>query len=140
MTSLAINIVDAPELRTENQFPRLYLDGAGRLMLRARSKREARKAIVFLKRNIPLPAADAIRHFGLLAAGHVNGRLERARNLLTEGSGTPTSPQPVPVPHTWTEILLCLLAIDVAVCPRCHARAVVRRPLPLPPPERHDTS
>lgn len=81
-----------------------------------------------------------IRHFGLLAAGHVNGRLERARVLLAAGSAPP-APRPGTVPHTWTEILLCLTGIDVAICSHCRARAVVRRPLPRPcRHEGHDSS
>ncbi len=70
-----------------------------------------------------------IRHFGLLAAGNVRGRLERARTLLTEP--TPISAPPRPAPRTPVELLLALLGFDVRVCPRCHAPAMTRGPLPL---------
>jgi Putative transposase/Transposase zinc-binding domain len=81
-----------------------------------------------------------IRHFGLLAAGNVLGRLERARALLTSHS-TRIALAAATVPRTTTEILIALLGFDVRVCPRCHAPAMDRRPLPLPvPPEPSDTS
>lgn len=73
-----------------------------------------------------------IRHFGLLAASNVNGRLERARALLTT---TPPSVQPASLaPRTWEETMIALLGVDPLVCPRCRARAIVRRPLPRTAP------
>jgi hypothetical protein len=70
-----------------------------------------------------------IRHFGLLAAGNVNGRLERARGLLT--TTPPSVPPASPTPRTWQETMIALLGIDPLVCSRCQARAIVRGPLPL---------
>ena len=98
----------------------------------------------FLRRFLlhVLPAGfRKIRHFGLLAAGNVHGRLERARELLTAGAPPAATPTKGPVAQTWGELLLALTGQDVRVCPRCHARAVVRCPLPLSPgPEVPDTS
>jgi hypothetical protein len=82
-----------------------------------------------------------IRHYGLLAAGNVHGRLERARALLSSRSLPPALPCTTPTPRTWAEILLALTGLDLAVCPSCHARAVVRRPLAPPAtPQVTDTS
>lgn len=59
-----------------------------------------------------------IRHYGLLAAGNVNDKLEHARALLTAAAPTlPTTTAPVELPAAPTN------------CPRCGA-ALVRRPLP----------
>jgi len=89
-----------------------------------------------------------IRHYGLLAPRHVNGRLEIARRLLagiTPVASTPQAPQPEPL--TWVERLLALTGVDPMICPVCGAR--LRRylrvlpPLPRrcwPWPEGNDTS
>jgi hypothetical protein len=81
-----------------------------------------------------------IRHYGLLAAGNVHGRLERARALLS--SRPPLAPPSAgSAPRTWCEILLALTGLDLTMCPVCHERAVVRRPLVSPAkPEDIDTS
>jgi hypothetical protein len=63
-----------------------------------------------------------IRHYGLLASGNVNSKLERARALL-----------PPPPPRTspsGSEILDDLLADRPRCCPACGAEAVHRYPLP----------
>jgi hypothetical protein len=78
-----------------------------------------------------------IRHFGLLAAGNVRERLERARALLSLPAHS--APQPRIAPRTTTELLLALLGFDPVVCPRCHAPAIRRLPLPAPP-QPADTS
>jgi hypothetical protein len=81
-----------------------------------------------------------IRHYGLLAPGNVHSRLERARALLSSRP-LPGSSSKSSAPLTWTEILLALTGFDMTVCPSCHARAVVRRPLVLPEkPQARDTS
>jgi hypothetical protein len=81
-----------------------------------------------------------IRHYGLLAAGNVHGRLERARALLSSRPPL-ASPNARSAPRTWCEILLALTGLDLTMCPVCHERAVVRRPLVLPPkPEVVDSS
>ena len=84
----------------------------------------------FLLHVLP-PGFTKIRHYGLLAAGNVNGRLERARALLSTATA-PTPATATPAPQAWTEVLLALAGVDVAVCRQCHARAVVRCPLPSP--------
>lgn len=83
-----------------------------------------------------------IRHFGLLAPGNVNGPLERARAALSRSGAVPPHDQAPASPQTWIDILLLLTGVDLAVCPRCHARAMIRQPLPLPPsaPCANDTS
>jgi hypothetical protein len=96
----------------------------------------------FLRRLLlhVLPRAFVkIRHFGLLAAGNVNTKLERARALLIKKPTASTSAPPAP--RTTAEILLAVLGFDVGVCWQCHAAAIVRTPLPaLPTPETRDTS
>ena len=96
----------------------------------------------FLRRLLlhVLPAGFVkIRHYGLLAAGNVNTKLERARALVTK---KPIASMALrPAPRTTAEILLAVLGFDVRVCWRCHADAIVRRPLPvLAAPETRDTS
>lgn len=88
-----------------------------------------------------------IRHFGLLAPGNVNSRLERARALLPasdsgapglDGVGTDDGGDhdggPAPVyldPELpWLSLLLALTGQDLELCPNCHQRAMVRQPLP----------
>jgi hypothetical protein len=80
-----------------------------------------------------------IRHFGLLAAGNVKSRLERARQCLERKPGAP--PRATLAPRTPLEILVSLLGFDPAVCRHCHARAIAHHPLPEPEqPEAADTS
>jgi hypothetical protein len=81
-----------------------------------------------------------IRHYGLLAAGNVHGRLERARALLSNRPPM-VPPRAGSAPCTWREILLALTGFDLTMCPVCHERAVVRRALASPPkPKVNDTS
>ena len=88
-----------------------------------------------------------IRHYGLLAPAHVNGRLELARRRLatvTPAASTPPAPQPEPL--TWVERVLARTGLDPMACPACGGR--LRRclrslpPLPRPcwPWPRGDTS
>ncbi len=70
-----------------------------------------------------------IRHYGLLAAGNVNGKLVRARELLEEKTArVAKSATAAPAP-TWAERLHELTGRDVRRCPRCGAPL---RSLPLP--------
>jgi hypothetical protein len=67
-----------------------------------------------------------IRHFGLLAAGHVNGKLLQARAALKRRSQDATTSQSTPqafsaVPHDWRELFKQLTSIDLAACPECGA-------------------
>jgi len=82
-----------------------------------------------------------IRHAGLLSPGNVNGRLARARALLSASGAVPpaggeatydgerATPPPPRVPRSWRELLLALTGIDVGVCPACGSRALVHLPI-----------
>jgi hypothetical protein len=75
-----------------------------------------------------------IRHYGLMAASNATTRLEKARTLLGGGTCMPlpdasSEAEPTPPPD-WEAQLLRLTGLDLGVCPVCHSRSVVRRPLP----------
>ena len=76
-----------------------------------------------------------IRHFGLFAAVHVRTRLAHARQLLTTPAATShpdAAPASNPAPAAegpFATLLLTLTGIDLARCPSCHQRTMVRRPL-----------
>jgi len=95
-----------------------------------------------------------IRHFGLLASANVNTKLVAAQRALRGQSKLndahmpaedsdhepDISSQSAEVPVAWQSVLLALTGIDVSLCPRCHARAVVRVPLDASirgPPSAH---
>ena len=89
-----------------------------------------------------------IRHYGLLAPAHVNGRLEIARRLLAAASPTASTPRPTDTePLTWVERVLARTGVDPMLCPVCGGR-LRRCPRALPPlprpswpwPRGHDTS
>jgi hypothetical protein len=79
-----------------------------------------------------------IRHSGLLSPTNVNGHLTAARAALAASDGRCTSAVDIDtadlVPKIaglpWADLLLALTGVDVKECPLCHARAVVRLPLP----------
>ena len=92
-----------------------------------------------------------IRHFGLMASGNVNTKLECARAFLPA-----TAPAAATLPIngedtdddapsvgtidpnlSWPDLLLALTGQDVLLCPRCQQRTIVRQLLPpaRPPPE-----
>lgn len=74
-----------------------------------------------------------IRHFGLMAAGNVHARLERARTLLLQRQTPEPAPPPTevdrPAPASWQERLLELTGRDVRRCPRCGCGPLRRRRL-----------
>ncbi len=91
-----------------------------------------------------------IRHFGLLAAGNVNSRLEIARRLLpSDRPAVPPlviallalfaalSPLPAPAMMNWRERLLLLTGVDPMRCPVCGA---IKMRLPLPSSPALDSS
>jgi len=85
-----------------------------------------------------------IRHFGLHAAGNVNTKLARARQLLTADKKPPSPVQSpsadTPVQQrTWQELLLALTGVDLSRCPNCN-HPLDRRPLPGAVPAIQDTS
>lgn len=109
--------------------------------------------VEFLRRFLEhvLPARFVkIRHFGLFAAAHVHHRLEHARRLLATttaasvvGHHTATPPcPPSREARSFPALLLALTGIDLELCPTCHQRTMVRRPLssdcrgPPPHPSR----
>jgi len=82
----------------------------------------------FVQHVLP-PSFVKIRHYGLLAGRNVDGKLERARELLT-----PTRPilaVDTRIPTTCYEHLRVLTGRDANVCPRCGG-AIEHRPLPTP--------
>jgi hypothetical protein len=91
----------------------------------------------FLQHRLPTGFVK-IRHGGVLAPTNVNGRLARAKQLLSldvsagpavltddsHRSETDTADLP------WADLLLVLTGLDLKLCPACGCRAVVRLPLP----------
>lgn len=93
----------------------------------------------FLEHVLP-PRFVKIRHFGLFAAGHVHTRLAQARALLTSvppaatittAAATADMPE-TPAVQSAAALLLALTGIDIARCPACHRRTLVRHPLMRP--------
>ena len=97
----------------------------------------------FLRRlllHVLPPGFTKIRHFGLLAAGNVNNRLDRARALLSAPPAA-ASPTHTRAPRTVAEILLAVLGFDPRICSHCHAPAIARVPLlSTAEPRPRDTS
>jgi hypothetical protein len=96
-----------------------------------------------------------IRHFGLLASGNVNTKLEGARAFIPAiapaaatlpSNGEDTDHEapavgPIDPNLPWPALLLALTGQDVLLCPRCQQRTIVRQLLPParpPPKERGD--
>jgi hypothetical protein len=96
-----------------------------------------------------------IRHFGLMASGNVNTKLECARALVpattpgaasvpinSEEADDVVSPVgPIDPNLPWPALLLALTGQDVLLCPRCQQRTIIRQPLPparAPPEVRGD--
>ena len=87
-----------------------------------------------------------IRHYGLLAPGHVHTRLVRARDRIADARGeahsTPASPSetaPASTVMDWRARLLALTGIDLLHCSRCGGLRVRHRLGPAAP-TRRDTS
>ncbi len=108
-----------------------------------RTRGRARTAchpVEFIRRFLEhvLPARFVkIRHFGLFAAVHVRTRLAHARHLLATTvrgfpADTPAAPPSLPSPgaRPFAALLLQLTGIDLACCPICHQRTMLRRPAP----------
>lgn len=110
------------------------------ITFRTKNGRTATLAPVeFLRRFVKhvLPARFVkIRHYGLLAASHVDGKLESARRLLLERGHTPPASN-TPTASSWPVLLLTLTGRDARLCPVC-AAPLTRIPLPYsaraPPP------
>jgi hypothetical protein len=79
-----------------------------------------------------------IRHGGLLSPTNVNSRLASAKAVLSADSrcdssaktGDTVCADPKIADLPWRDLLLALTGVDLKECPVCHARAVVRLPLP----------
>ncbi len=86
----------------------------------------------FLEHVLP-PRFVKIRHFGLFAAGHVRTRLAQARACSPRTATAPTTTAATkdapPAARPFAALLLALTGIDLARCPACHRRTLVRRPL-----------
>lgn len=68
-----------------------------------------------------------IRHYGLLAPGNVNTRLEVARKLLAPSE---IVDEPAIVEANWEEVLLRLTGIDLRICRSCGSSRIRRYSLP----------
>jgi len=68
-----------------------------------------------------------IRHYGLLAAGNVNTRLEQAHQIL----GRHEAAQVIE-PRDWIEHLRILTGVDFLSCPQCHTGRMQITALPPP--------
>ena len=96
----------------------------------------------FLEHRLPRGFVK-IRHGGLFSPSNVNGRLARAKALLTRDEprlvNTAAADEnahrlDAKAPDLpWPDLLLALTGIDLEVCPACHGRTMVRFPLLLPP-------
>ena len=101
----------------------------------------------FLSHRLPRGFVK-IRHGGLLSPANVNASLVRAKALLcrdkhrtadppggiTDAARDADRPDVAKVAdQPWPALLLALTGIDLAICPACGSRAMVRVPLPLPP-------
>jgi hypothetical protein len=83
----------------------------------------------FLQHVLP-PSFVKIRHFGLLAGAHVDGKLEQARQLLApQDTPSSTNASPSTDELSWESLLRALNGKDVWRCPVCGAH-VVRQILP----------
>jgi Putative transposase/Transposase zinc-binding domain len=86
----------------------------------------------FLLHVLP-PRFVKIRHYGLMAPGNVNTKLEQARALLSlkapealqepkaQGLDTPSAA------HSWQERLRALSGVDLTICPNCGGRLLRHR-------------
>lgn len=92
--------------------------------------------VAFLRRLLLHVLPDRfvrIRHFGLLAAGNVNGRLEVAREQLTDDSEATAPAAPSRDERDGddaTDTFEALTGIDLRRCPRCKVGRMHARPLP----------
>jgi len=80
-----------------------------------------------------------IRHIGLMAAGNVNTKLARARELLEGPVATP-APTPAKRVMTWVDALLALASLNVRCCPVCGGTIVQTALQPATEPRAPDTS
>jgi hypothetical protein len=80
-------------------------------------------AVEFMRRFLlhVLPAGFVkIRHYGLVASGNVNTKLETARRCLSDIDNNTEPETPIPEdPPSWRDLLLKLTGIDLMVCSVC---------------------
>lgn len=79
----------------------------------------------FLMHTLP-KGFTKIRHFGLLAAGNVNTKLVRARELLDAETPTSVRESGDKLGDTWLDQMLALTGEDLSVCPRCGIGKMIR--------------
>jgi len=89
-------------------------------------------AVEFMRRFLlhVLPAGFVkIRHYGLVASGNVNTKLETARRCLSDIDNNTEPETPISeAPPSWRDLLLKLTGIDLMVCSVCGSRSIERRP------------
>jgi DNA-directed RNA polymerase subunit RPC12/RpoP len=73
-----------------------------------------------------------IRHYGLWASANVETKLANARRVL-EAAGRRLDEPPEKPSSDWRERLEELTGIDLAACPRCGGKRLVRKILPAQP-------
>jgi len=100
---------------------------AERVTFRTKNGRDTTIApLEFLRRfvqHVLPPRFVKIRHYGLLASGCVERKLELARRLLLGRGASPAQPKP-----SWYELLAALTGRDACRCPVC-GDTLDRRPL-----------
>jgi Putative transposase/Transposase zinc-binding domain len=109
------------------------------IVFRTRDRRVCRLSpLEFMRRFLQhvLPRGFVkVRHFGLLAAGNVNGKLAAARAALEQRQDQAPSAKPGPSPSIvaldWRALFHQLTGIDLRLCPDCGA-AVTTEPLAEP--------
>jgi hypothetical protein len=121
------------------------VDDAGVRFRTKHGKTATLRPVEFIRRFLlhVLPEGfHKIRHYGLLAAGKIDGELELARQALLATSARGPQPEPTPqdeTPGGGPDTSL----IDTGPCPRCAVGTMVSHPLPrvgalprrsLPPP------
>jgi len=96
----------------------------------------------FLMHTLPCRFVK-IRHYGLMASGNVNGRLEVARSILTpknsDGQAVDAGP-PDLADLPWEELFKLLTGVDLGKCPACGSDNYRRHRLHASRPEVLDTS
>jgi hypothetical protein len=119
----------------------IRMDDEGVTFRTKEGKQVTLKPPVFLARFLQhvLPSGFVkIRHYGLMASSNATTKLETARARLEEAAPARATAACSPAASDdgaapFEIALLALMGLDVRRCPRCLARTMVRKPLPLLP-------